>query len=636
MTRRFLGVPWLFAVAFSTVGFSIYFSIGLVADRGLGLTPLIFLAAGIAFVLNTLTYVEGGAMFLERGGSSTFARHAFNELVGFVAGWAILLDFMIVIALAAIAFANYLEPVWPGFDGAVGEPLTAAAVIAAVAAINLAGFTGRRRQRALTLVAIGGVVLLLTVIVVGAITVWDPSAVTAGLEPFTSPTLEDVIYAAVIATVAYAGIEAASNLAPDLEFEPADLRHLVGAGAVIVPVLYTGMALIALMAVPVQPEPGGAETELGERFIEAPVLGVVVSLTPQWVANVMEVAVVALAPAVLLWAASTSMLGLSRHVYTLARNRQIPSWLGKLGHRWLTPHVAILAAAAISVALVLPGDMRFLAGLYAFGATVAFTIAHLSILRLRISQPERQRPFRVPFDVTLGGHRLPLPAIAMALLTVLAWMSVVVFHEGARYIGGAWLFVGVGGYVIYRRGVEKTSLTKRVTVPELSLLKEEAEVEYASILVPVFGSELDDEIVGTAGRLAAAADAPGERNPRLDVIYVIGMPLTVPLDAIPPQGQLEVGERALRRAQELGSEYETVEVGVSMVRARSVGAGIVGEARKRDVEVIVMGAEAPTRIRGGALLGGIGGSRPAEVGAVTEYVLQRAPCRVLLTAPPEG
>jgi APA family basic amino acid/polyamine antiporter len=632
LTRRFLGVPWLFAVAFSAVGFSIYFSIGIVADRGLGLTPLIFLAAGIVFVLNSLTYLEGGTMFPERGGSSSFASHAFNELISFVAGWAILLDFIIVIALAAISVPNYLEPVWGELAEQPGEIVVAAGVIAAAAAINIAGFTGRRRQRLLTVVALGGVALLGLVIVVGAITSWDPGAVTEGLDPFSSPTLEDVIYASVIATVAYAGIEAASNLAPELEFEPADLRHLAGAAAVLVPALYTGMALIALMVVPVGP---GGETALGSRFVEAPVLGVVMGMTPQWVAEAMRVAVVAVAPAVLLWAASTSMLGLSRHAYTLARHRQIPSWLGKLSHRWTTPHVAILSAAGIAVIFVLPGDVKFLAGVYAFGATIAFTIAHLAIIRLRAAEPQRRRPFRVPFDVRIRGRALPLPAIAMVVLTALAWVSIVVFHEGARYIGGGWLLFGLAAYVFYRRVVEGTSLTKRVTVPEEALFKDRAEVEYGSILVPVFGTEDDDDIVSTAGRLADAADEPGELEPAVDVIFVIEVPLTVPLDAPPTPAQLEVAERALERAREVGSEYETVQVGTSMVRARSRGAGIVEEARRRGVDLVVMGAEPPTRIRGGALLGGIGGARPPEIGPVTEYVLKKAPSRVLLTAPPE-
>jgi len=635
VARRFLGVPWLFAAAFSAVGFSVYFSIGIVADRGLGLTPLIFLAAGIVFVLNTLTYLEGGAMYRERGGSSTFARYAFNELISFVAGWAILLDFIIVIALAAVSVPHYLAPIWGELDDSPTEFIVAAGVIAAVAALNIAGFTGRRRQRLLTMVAVGGLALLVVVIVAGIVTSWDPGAITDGLDPFTSPTLEDVIYASVIATVAYAGIEAASNLAPDLEFEPADLRHLVGAAAVVVPLLYTGVALVALMAVPVATGPGGPETALGEQFIEAPVLGTVLSFTPAWVADVLEVAVVAVAPLVLIWAASTSMLGLSRHVYTLARNRQIPSWLGKLGRRWTTPHVAILGAAGIALIFVLPADVRFLAGVYAFGATIAFTVAHIAIVRLRMIDPDRERPFRIPFNVQWRGHSIPIPAVAMAVLTALAWVSVLIFHEGARYIGGGWLLFGLGAYVFYRTVVEETSLTRRVTVPEEALYKDAVAVEYGDILVPIFGVDYDDDIVSTAGRLAAAANLPGDRAPRLDLLYVVEVPLTIPLDAPPGSEEQELGDEALERAREIADEYDTVEWGTSMVRARSVGAGIIGEARKRDVELIVIGAQPPTRIRGGALLGGIGGARPPEIGSTIEYVLEKAPCRVLLTAPPE-
>ncbi|MEK6327524.1 MAG: universal stress protein, partial [Actinomycetota bacterium] len=145
-----------------------------------------------------------------------------------------------------------------------------------------------------------------------------------------------------------------------------------------------------------------------------------------------------------------------------------------------------------------------------------------------------------------------------------------------------------------------------------------------------------DDIVSTAGRLADAADRPGERSPRLRVIYVMDLPLTVPLDAPPPRERLDAAQAALQRAREVGEEYETVEVETDLVRARSVGAGIVDEARRENVEVIVMGGEPPTRVRGGARLGGIGGTRPPEVGEVTEYVLKKAPCRVLLTAPPAG
>ncbi len=166
------------------------------------------------------------------------------------------------------------------------------------------------------------------------------------------------------------------------------------------------------------------------------------------------------------------MLGLSRHMYSLATNRQIPSWLGKLRRRWTTPHVAILVAAVISFGLVIPGDVLFLGGLYAFGATIAFTIAHVSLVRLRMTDPDRERPFSVPLNVRFRGAEIPLPVLAAAGLTVLAWLSVLALPRRGAVHRGAWMLFGLVAYVVYRVGVERTSLTERVSVPAEALVKD--------------------------------------------------------------------------------------------------------------------------------------------------------------------
>jgi APA family basic amino acid/polyamine antiporter len=208
-------------------------------------------------------------------------------------------------------------------------------------------------------------------------------------------------------------------------------------------------------------------------------------------------------------------------------------------------------------------------------------------------------------------------------------------HGGALYVGGGWMIVGLVGYFVYRRLVEGISVTDRVTVPEQALQKQVPDVELDSVLVPVFGEGLDDQIVSTAGRLADSDPLPGQSKPRLEFLYVIKLPLTVPLDAPPPAERQEQAERALARAMEVAEEYPSVEADASWVVARSIGEAIVDEARERRVEAIIIGGEPPTRIRGGAVLGGVRGSKPAEIGPTTEYVLRNAPCKVLLTAPPE-
>jgi len=636
--QRGLGVPWLFAAAYSAVGFSIYFALGVVADRGLGLTPLIFLAAGLLFGLTTLSYVEGGAMFRERGGSSTFARHAFNELIAFIAGWAILLDYLIVIALAAISVPHYLEPIWSGFGREGWEIGVAALVIALVCTLNIFNITGRGRQRSLALLALADLGLQLAVIVVGLLVVLHPDRLTDHLDLFNQPDFKDIVYAAVVAMLAYAGIEAASDLAPDIEVDRRDLKRIASLGAIAVPLVYAGMAAVALMAVPVVAGPHGPETALAGRYVEAPVLGVVSAFDPHWVAETMRWTVALVAAPVLIWAANTSMLGVSRHIYTLAINRQIPSWLGKLQRTTTTPYVAITICGVIALGLVIPTDVKLLAGIYAFGATLAITIAHLSIIRLRVKEPERPRPFRIPLGMRWGPAELPLPAIVAALLSGLAFVSVLAYHETARIVGLGWIAFGLIFYVVYRKVFEGTTLTKRVSVPEHALTKQVPEVEFRNILVPVFGTKFDDDIVATAGRLAAAESedaADGAGDSRLEVVYVIEVPLPLPLDAKLPAEREDAARRALERAREVGEEYEDVDVGTEVIRARKVGAGILEAARRSGAEAIVIGGEPPTKIRGGATIGGIGAAKPAEIGAATEYVLKKAPCRVLLTAPPE-
>ena len=201
------------------------------------------------------------------------------------------------------------------------------------------------------------------------------------------------------------------------------------------PLVYAGMAAIALMAVPVVAGPHGPETALGDQYVEEPVLGVVSAFHPHWVAETMRWMVALVAAPVLFWAANTSMLGVSRHIYTLAINRQIPSWLGKLERRTATPYVAIAICGVIALGLVIPTNVKLLAGIYAFGATLAITIAHLSIIRLRVKDAGQPRPFRIPLGIRWRGAELPLPAIVAAVLSGLAFVSVLAYHDTARWVG---------------------------------------------------------------------------------------------------------------------------------------------------------------------------------------------------------
>jgi APA family basic amino acid/polyamine antiporter len=629
VTPRALSARALFGLVYTMSVSSVYFALGVVGQRALGLTPLVFLVAGVFFALAAMTYVEAAALHRERGGSSVFARYAFNELVSFVAGWAILLDYAILLAVTAFTATNYLAEFSDPLGHGALEIVVAIGIVAVVVLLNVVGVNARQLRRGL-LVALADLVVQVLLILLGIVLLLDPSGVIDTIDLGVSPSWEDTIFALTIATIAFTGLEAAASLAGETRTTRTGLRRLVGPGVGAILLVYVGIAVVAVSALPVA---GGAEA-FSTRDVEAPLLSVASAFETAWLAEALRDAVAVTAVIGLLVAANSAMLGISRLAYGLATNRQIPAALGRLHSRRGTPYVLIGLAGLTAAALVVPADLEFLVGIYAFGAMLAFTVAHCSVIALRYREPERERPYRIPFSIRVRGADLPLPAVLGALLSALGWISVVVLHEGARYVGLAWLAGGIVLYVAYRR-IDGKPLLRRVTVPERALRHETAPAhEFGSMLVPIFGNPLDDDIVQTAGRLAGqVSDDLDEQGATIEAIWVFEVPLSLPLDARLPEAQVKRAQEALRRAKAVGEEYEGVHVATAMVRARRAGEAIVREARRRGVEAIVLAAEEPSRVRGGALFGGSGGPLDNYVGEVTKYVLRKAGCRVILTAP---
>ena len=288
----------------------------------------------------------------------------------------------------------------------------------------------------------------------------------------------------------------------------------------------------------------------------------------------------------------------------------------------------------LAIALLLPADLDFLVGISAFGATLAFAIVAVAVIRLRWKEPNRDRPFKMAFNVRMAGGDLPLPAVLAALMSLAALLSLLVYHGASRWIGIGWMVFGVALYVYYRIS-EGKPVFKRVTVPEKSLTRPRQDAEYGSILVPIQGRPLDDDIVQTAGRLAAEENEDlGEGGAVIEALWVFEVPMALPLDARIPDEELKRARRALARAKAVGEEYEGVEVATAVVRARKAGEAIVHEAKRRGVEAIVLAAEEKVLTRGGMVMGGRAGMRDTFVGDTTRHVVNKAPCRVILTAAP--
>src|SRR5919198_656227 len=415
--RRVHGVGALFAAAYGNVGSSIYYALGVVAGFALGLTPITFMIAGLIFAATAATYVEATVMYPEAGGSASFARHAFNELVSFVAGWGQMLNYIITAAISAYSVLNYLAVFWGPLGRAPGNIIGSIAVIAALAALNV---KGTKESSKLNLVlAIGDLLTQVILVAIGIALVLNPQTLVDNVHLGVAPSWGNFALGIAVGMVAYTGIETISNMAEEARDASRTVPRGTGLTVMAVVGLYALIPIVALSAMPVVHEASGHySTELGSKFANDPVLGIVENLgLGSSMTSVLRYYVGVLAAVILLIATNAGLIGLSRLTYSMGQHRQLPEILRRIHPRFQTPYVAIIAFSIVAALTILPGQLSFLATMYSFGAMLSFTIAHVSVLRLRERFADRERPWKPPLNLRLRGVELPMTAVLGGLGT---------------------------------------------------------------------------------------------------------------------------------------------------------------------------------------------------------------------------
>jgi APA family basic amino acid/polyamine antiporter len=616
--ERVLGTPALFATAYGNVGSSIYYALGLTAVYALGLTPLVFLVAGIVFAATAATYAEGTARFPEAGGSASFARHAFDETVSFVAGWAQTLVYVVTVAVSAFFVPHYLSIFWEPLRTNPWDQIGGAIVIVILVALNIVGVT-EAAKLSITLAVVDFATQVLLV-VIGFALVFSPAILKANVHWGVAPTWSNLAIAIPVAMLAYTGVETVSNLAEEARDPVRTVPNAYKLVALAVFAIYFTLPVVALSALPVKlidgewttllalpPEEGG--------YANDPILGLVKNIGLEgWVLTGLEWYVGVLAATILFIATNAGVIGASRITYSMASYRQLPEVFRRLHPQFKTPWLALLVFAGIGpVIILIPGDVNFVGTLYSLGATLSFTVAHASLVRLRaLDRDSNEKPvYRARPNLRIRGIDVPLFAVFGGVATGISFLVIVMQNPATRWVGLGWTIVGLVGYWAYRRRVVGAGVRETVKAPPA--VGAVLALEYRRILVPVVPGRPSDDALDVALRLAK------ERRARVIALSVVEVPLELPIDAPLPELEADANHE-LDEAVALGDTYD-VRVTPRLVRGRSASVEIVAEAARRDVEIIVLGSPRKRLTQ-----------RRGVFGATVDRVMRNAPCRVVVTA----
>ncbi len=604
------GTGALFSAAYGNVGSSIYYALGVTAAFALGLTPVAFLIAGLIFMFTAATYSEATVMYPEAGGSSSFARHAFNELVSFFAAWAQMLNYVITVAISAFFVPHYLAVFWEPLGSSPGDIFFGIAVVAALAALNIKGT--QESSRLNLILAIADLATQVVLVVIGIFLVLSPEILVDNVHFGVAPTWGDFLLGIAVGMIAYTGIETISNMAEEAKDAPRTIPRGVGLTVLAVLGLYALLPMIALSAMPVTESGGEFTTALGTTFADDPVLGIVENLgVSVGLTEVLRYYVGVLAAVILLIATNAGLIGVSRLTYSMGQHRQLPERLRAVHPTFRTPWIAILVFSTVAAVTLIPGETDLLATMYSFGAMLSFTVAHVAVIRLRQTEPGKERPWKPPGSVRAFGFSVPMTAVLGGFGTGAAWVVVMVLNPRTAVIGAGWMLFGLAVYLLYRSrmGLPLTETVKVVLPEPLGV----AEVEYQSVLVAFDdGEPFSEETMATAVKLAA------KRRRAIHVAALVTVPTNLPLDA-PLAEQESEAQSKIEQAKLVGGGLR-VDGHVHRVRPNQAGRSISEEAREIKASAIVMGL----RYRNGQPL----------YGKTLQSVLAQRPCRVIVVGEP--
>lgn len=456
--RRDISVWGSFMWGFADVGADIYVALGIVIAATMGAAPLAFAAAGVVYIMIGLAYTELASAYPVAGGGQYFVSRGLGDMAGFIAGSALLLDYTIDIALFATFSAGYLNFFFPAvrdFKANLGpfhgiNPLWAGETLVLIVVLTWLNVRGVRESSFLNeVVGVFGLVVEAGLILIGLIFAWKPELLAdQWLHQF--PTFHQFMYGSSLAIISYVGLESISQAAQETR-RPATVipRTSIGLiGSVFLFAVFfsiTGLGVLPWQAY--ANDVGDSVALFGSRLpFVGPIAGPLAAV---------------LGAVILLISANTGVMGASRLVYSMSQLKLLTPWFQDVHPRYRTPARAILVFSGIGLleamlAFLTPSAVDVLANMYAFGATLGYTLVFVALIALRIKDPYSPRPYRVPVNVRWRARgetavEIPIVGILGLIGIVVTLIEVVLTHAIGRIAGPTWVLLGLVYYAWFRR-----------------------------------------------------------------------------------------------------------------------------------------------------------------------------------------
>ncbi|HEV2038342.1 MAG TPA: APC family permease [Candidatus Eremiobacteraceae bacterium] len=460
--RRSVTTWGSYAWGYADVGADIYVALGVVIGIAAGAANVAFAFAGLVYVCIGLAYTELSSAYPVAGGGQFFAMRALGDFIGFVAGWAVLLDFTIDIALFAwftIGYISFLIP-WLGDH----KPVYFACVLLVTAFLTVLNSMGVKQSSRLNeLVSALDVVTETVILVCAFLLAWDPKILVHTMQT-AWPSTDDLLKGISLAIISFVGLESISHAAEETRRPTTVIPRTSVALILTILIFALAYSNLVLGMHPVHTAHGGLVPMyqyIGSGDNNDKAIAVLASQIP-YLGFIFALYVPLVGALLVLISSNSGVFGASRIAYSMAKFNVLPSWFQVTNPKTRTPIGTIVVFSGIAAIelcaayLQGPHAIGFLADLYAFGAALSYTLVFIALITLRFSDSIAPRRFKMPWNIPMTVFGKKGDVSILAVIGTLGIFAILIFtlltHPIGRIAGPMWVLFGIAFYAVYRRG----------------------------------------------------------------------------------------------------------------------------------------------------------------------------------------